>query len=202
MTIGAELSNPTAFGSGQTADSRSLFLDIFGGEVITAFETATITADKVQTRTLSGGAKSARFPKTWKATAAYHKRGQEMLGNEIETSEITITPDELLVAHTAVYDMDEMLSHFDIRGPFSNELGRALARIYDQNNFRQMVLSARMPSDGPFPGGNRVVDAALAPDVTTGVVDGFAWYDAIKLANKALYDNDVPEDVARFMGDD
>lgn len=61
-------STPSRFLQGQaagttTSEMRTLALDIFGGEVITAFDLATITADKVQTRTLSGGMRSARFPK-------------------------------------------------------------------------------------------------------------------------------------------
>lgn len=204
MTIGSELSNPTAFGKGQTAgatldEQRALFLDIFGGEIITAFERATITADRVQTRTLNGGARSARFPKTWKAQAGYHKRGTELLGNDIETAEITITPDELLVAHTAIYDLDEMLSHFEVRGQFSTELGNALAQVYDKNNLRQMVLAARTAGQGPFPGGTRIVDANLAADGVTGKYDGLAWIEAIRAANKALHEKDVPETLERFM---
>lgn len=203
MATGSESSNPTVFGRGQTAGStlaeqRELFLDIFGGEVLTAFDLATITMDKVQTRTLSGGMRSARFPKIWKATAEYHSRGSELLGNEIETGEITITPDEILVAHTAIYDLDEMLSHFEVRSQFSTELGRALARVYDQNNFRQMILAARTAADGPFPGGHRIDDSALAADVN-GVFDGAAWIEAIRAANKALFDKDVPEDMSRYM---
>lgn len=202
MAVGAESSNPVVFGRGQTAGStldeqRTLFLDIFGGEVITAFDLATITMDKVQTRTLSGGMRSARFPKVWKATAEYHQRGKELLGNDIETGEITITPDEILVAHTAIYDLDEMLSHFEIRSQFASELGRALAKVYDKNNFRQMILSARMAADGPFPGGYRIDDAGLA--ATAGVFDGNAWIDAIRAANKKLHENDVPEELPRYM---
>lgn len=203
MATGSEASNPAVFGKGQTAGStlaeqRELFLDIFGGEVITAFDLATITADKVQTRTLSGGMRSARFPKVWKATAEYHQRGSELLGNEIETGEITITPDEILVAHVAIYDLDDMLSHFEVRSQFSSELGRALARVYDKNNFRQMILSARMAADGPFPGGHRIDDAALAAD-GNGNYDGAAWIDAIRAANKNLHEKDVPESMSRYM---
>lgn len=175
---------------------RTLALDIFGGEVITAFDLNIITADKVQTRTLSGGARSARFPKIWKATAEYHVAGKELLGNEIETGEISITPDELLVAHTALYDVDEMLSHFETRGPFANELGRALARVYDKNNFRQITLAARTAGVGPFPGGSKIVDAAL---VNTGTIDGKDWIDAIRSANRALFEKDVPESEPRYM---
>ena len=199
--MAGDTSTPSRFLQGQAtgstlSDMRTLALDIFGGEVITAFDLATITVDKVQTRTLSGGMRSARFPKIWKATAEYHTAGAELLGNEIETGEITITPDELLVAHTAIYDLDEMLSHFDVRSQFSIELGRALARVYDQNNFRQIIKTARMSDDGPFPGGTVLTDGSL---VNSGAIDGVDWIDAIRSANKALFENDVPESQPRFM---
>lgn len=194
---------PSRFLQGQASgstldDMRTLALDIFGGEVITAFDLATITMDKVNTRTLQGGMKSARFPKIWKATAEYHVAGRELLGNEIETGEIVITPDELLVAHTAIYDLDEMLSHFDVRSQFSEELGEALARVYDKNNFRQIVLAARTASNGPFPGGSVITDATL---INSSIVSttGASWISAIRAANKALFNKDVPDTQPRYM---
>lgn len=194
-------STPSRFLQGQAAGTslselRTLALDIFGGEVLTAFDMALVTTDKVQSRTLSGGMKSARFPKVWKATAEYHTAGKELLGNEIETGEIAITPDELAVAHTAIYDLDDMLSHFDVRSQFSSELGRALARLVDKNNFRRIALAARVAADGPFPGGNVITDATL---VNTGVIDGNDWIAAIRAANKALFNKDVPETQPRYM---
>ena len=74
-------SAPVRFGKGASnpTDNRSLFLDVFGGEVLTAFDNATVTLDKHTVKSLSGGAKSYRFPKTWKASAEYHTPGQEML---------------------------------------------------------------------------------------------------------------------------
>lgn len=191
-------SNPTRFLQGQhQSDTRHLALDVFGGEVLTAFDLQQITADKVQTRTLlKGGGRSARFPKIWKANAEYHVAGRELLGENIETSEIVITVDEILVAHTAIYDLDDMLSHFDVKSQFSSELGAALARVYDKNNFRQIVLAARTAGDGPFPGGNIVSDASLT---NTGTVDGKAWIDGIKAANKKLFEKDVPLSMPRYM---
>lgn len=195
-------SSPSRFLQGQAAgtslsEMRTLALDIFGGEVITAYDLALRFADKVQSRTLSGGARSARFPKIWKATAAYHTAGQELLGTEIETGEISITPDEILAAHTSIYDLDDMLSHFDVRSQFAAELGRALARINDKNVARQIIKAARTASDGPFPGGNVVTDASL---IASGAIDGNDWIAGIKSANKLLFNADVPEDMPRFMG--
>jgi hypothetical protein len=177
---------PTRFLQGQhPTDTRSLALDVFGGEVLTAFDLATVTLDKVQTRTLSGGARSARFPKTWKATAGYHTAGQEMLGDPIATGEITISVDDILVSHVSIYDLDEMLTHFEVRSQFSAELGRGLGRVYDKNNFRQLVLAARAAAAGPFPGGTVIASDTLK--ATAGVFDGAAWIAQIRAANLALF---------------
>jgi hypothetical protein len=114
-----------------------------------------VTLDKHMVRTITNG-KSAQFPKTWKATAEYHTAGQEMLGNDIDTSEVTVTVDGLLVAHVGIYDLDEKMSHFDVTSEFSAELGRALARVFDKNVMRAIILAARAAADGPFPGGNTI----------------------------------------------
>lgn len=197
MAFSNVVSNPVRFAQGQTADDRHLLLDVFGGEVITAFDLATVTLDKHQVKTVSGGARSWRFPKTWKATAEYHQPGQEMLGTDIDTTEVVVTVDDILVSHTALADIDRMLSHFDVRGEFSTQMGRALARVYDKNVFRQLILAARTPADGPFPGGGKIEDSALA--ATNGVYDGIAWIDAIRQANLDLFDKDVPEDMPRYL---
>lgn len=205
MSFG-DSSTPSRFLQGQAAGTdltsmRTLALDIFGGEVITAFHKALIFAGKIQNRTLGGGggARSARFPKIWKATAAYHTAGQELLGNEIETGEISITPDEILVSHVSIYDLDDMLSHFDVRGQFATEMGIALADVYDGNVARQLIKAARTASDGPFPGGNVVTDSSL---VNTGTIDGKDWIDGIRAANKLLYNADVPNSQPRYMAVD
>jgi hypothetical protein len=186
------------FGAGQTnpaTDDRVLFLKVFGGEVLSAFTEKVFMRDKVMTKSVPSG-KSFQFPKTWKATAEYHAAGQEMLGNDIDTTEVTITIDGKLVAHTAIYDLDQKMSHFDVTGEFSAELGRALGRVWDKNAQRAIIQAARAVADGPFPGGTVITDAALT---NTGAIDGEAWIDAIRDANIALFNKDVPEDMPRYM---
>lgn len=196
MAFGGTAGTPARFLTDQAnTTARELALKVYGGEVLAAFDLASVTADKVQVRSLKN-AKSAQFPKTWKAIAEYHTPGQEMLGNDIDTTEIVVTVDDILVAHTAIADLDAMLSHFDVRSQFSTEMGRALARVYDKNQFRQILLAARKAADGPFPGGTAITDAAL---VNTGTIDGKAWIDAIRAANEALFNLDVPEDMPRYL---
>lgn len=189
-------SNPIRFGQGQhVSDDRHLFLKMFGGEVLTAFDAKVITKDKHQTKQIGAG-KSWSFPKTWKATSEYHTAGKELLGTDIDTSEILVTVDGLLVSHVGIYDLDAKMSHFDVTSKFSAELGKELARAYDKNVLRQIVLAARTAADGPFPGGNVVVDAALE---NSGAISGIDWIEAIRAANIALFEKDVPEDQPRYF---
>ena len=192
-------SSPVRFGAGQSnpTDVRSLYLDVFGGEVLTAFDNATVTLDKHTVKSLNGGAKSYRFPKTWKASAEYHNPGTELLGNDFTTGETTINVDDILVSHYAIADLDRILSHFDMRSIISSEMGRALAKVFDKNVFRQIILAARDTGSAPFPGGERVIDTSLA--ATGGVYNGKDWIDAIRDANIKLYNKDVPEDMPRYL---
>jgi len=188
-------SNPARFGYGQSvSDDRNLFLKVFGGEVLTAFTEQVTTMDKHSVRTITSG-RSVQFPRTWKATAEYHTPGQEMLGNDIDTSEVTVTVDGFLVAHTAISDIDSLMSHFDVRAPYAQELGQSIARAFDKNVFRSVVLAARTAADGPFPAGNVITDAALT---NTGAIDGEAWVEAIRTANIALFEKNVPEVMPRY----
>ena len=192
-------SSPVRFGKGQSnpVDNRSLYLDLFGGEIITAFDNATVTLDKHTIKSLSGGAKSYRFPKTWKAEAEYHTPGQELLGNDFTTGELTINVDDILVSHYPIADLDRILSHFDMRSIISKEMGTALAKVFDKNVFRQLILAARDAGSSPFPGGESITDASLA--ATNGVYDGIDWIDAIRDANIRLFNKDVPEDMPRYL---
>jgi hypothetical protein len=193
-------SSPLRWGKGQSdpVDNRELWLEVFGGEVLTAFDLATVFGDKIRTKSVGGGQKSWKFPKTWKATSEYHVPGTELLGNDFETGEVTVTADDILVSHYGFSDLDSILSHFDMRSPVSSAMGRELSKVYDKNIARQLVLAARTASDGSFPGGNVIADDSLKAN-GDGLYDGADWIAAIRKINENFYDNDVPEDMARFL---
>ena len=190
-------SNPVRFGYGQSAvDPRNLYLKVFGGEVLAAFDLAVMFKNFVEVRSGVRGVKSISFPKTWKATSEYHTPGTELLGTDIDTTEIVITLDDILVSHVAIADLDEMLSHFEVRSKFSAAMGQELAKVDDKNVARQIILASRTAADGPFPAGNTVTDSTL---VNTGAIDGSAWIDAIRYANELLFAKDVPESLPRYF---
>jgi hypothetical protein len=188
-------STPVRFLTDTGGVDRNLALKVFSGEVLAAFDLNVLTLDKHETRTLRG-AKSAQFPKTWKASSEYHTPGLQLLGDEIDTTEVTITMDDILVSHFGISDLDQMLSHFEVRSKFADAAGYELAKVFDKNVFRSIILAARAAADVSFPAGNNVTDASL---VNTGAIDGAAWIEAIRDANEALFGKDVPDSEARYM---
>lgn len=166
-------------------DTRALMLDLFGGEVITAFESATTMRDKHMNKMLSGG-KSFRFPAIWRAQGGYHVPGAEITGGQIEHTEIVVTPDDKLVSSVFVSDIDELLNHFDVRQPYTKELGEFLARHYDANVIRAVLLSARGAAlFSGDQGGTGIEDANFAT-TATALIDGFS------AAKQAMDEKDVP----------
>ena len=126
----------------------------------------------------------------------YHTPGVELLGNDLSTSEQVITVDDILVSHYGISDLDRILSHWDMRSIIAKEMGRSLAKVFDQNVFRQMILAANQAAASPFPGGTVTTDTGLA--ASGGVYSGIEYIEAIRTANIGLFNKDVPEDMARY----
>ncbi|MFN3573632.1 MAG: hypothetical protein ACK4TR_08905 [Phenylobacterium sp.] len=166
-------------------DARALMLDLFGGEVLTAFETMTVMRDKHMVKTLEKG-RQFKFPAIWRTTVGYHTPGAEILGNQIPHTEIVVNPDEKLVSSVFVSDIDEILNHFDVRSPYANELGSALARFYDRNVIRRVVQSARGGALFSGDQGGSTLTAANFP------TDAATLFDGVSLAKETMDAKDVP----------
>jgi len=77
---------PSRLGAANLAASNAtqanaLFLKVFAGEVLTAFDETNVMKDLHVSRTIASG-KSASFPVTGKANAAYHTVGTPLLGTQ------------------------------------------------------------------------------------------------------------------------
>lgn len=130
---------------GQTnlaGSATDLFLKVFSGEVLTNFQQNNVFLDKSMVRSISSG-KSAQFPATGIATTGYHTPGSEILGNAIAHAERVITIDDLLVSSVFISNIDEAMNHYDVRSPYSNEVGFQLAKTMDANIAQVGVLAAR-----------------------------------------------------------
>ena len=134
--------------SNATGDVRALYLKLFSGEMFKGFQRNTIARDLVMKRTLTNG-KSLQFIYTGRTKAEYHTPGNSILGNSDgapPVAEKTITCDDLLISSAFVYELDETLSHYDLRGEISKKIGYALAEKYDRLIFRQIAKGARLAS--------------------------------------------------------
>lgn len=121
----------------------AMFLKLFLGEVLTAFDEKNIMKDLHMIRTIDHG-KSASFPVLGKATARYHVPGTPILGfNQVAANERIINIDDLLIADVAIYDLEDAKNHYDVRGEYSKQIGAALAREFDKKTMRVAVKAAR-----------------------------------------------------------
>ena len=169
-------------------DPRGLYLKLFSGEMFKGFQNNTIARDLVMKRTLRNG-KSLQFIFTGRTSAEYHTPGNSILGNSDgapPVAEKTITCDDLLISSAFVYELDETLAHYELRGEISKKIGYALAEKYDRLIFRAITRGARKPgivtkTNFKEPGGTQVkvgaagTNAAQAYD-STALINAF--YDA------------------------
>jgi hypothetical protein len=173
--------------SNLSGDKRALYLKLFSGEMFKGFQHNAIARDLVMKRTLKNG-KSLQFIYTGRTTAEYHTPGNAILGNSDgapPVAEKTVTVDDLLISSAFVYDLDETLSHYDLRSEISRKIGYALAEKYDRLIFRAIARGARAASPVSAtnfvePGGTQIRVGA-----TTNESDAFsssaliaAFYDA------------------------
>lgn len=106
-----------------------------------------------------------QFPTIGKTTAEYHVPGTELLGKTIKQDEKIITIDDQLVAHTTIADIDEAMSHFEVRQEYSKQMGLALARTYDRNLLSLMVKAARDTGAGGLGKGAAGFGDAVSSDI-------------------------------------
>ena len=193
--------NGALTGLGTADERRALYLKLFSGEMFKGFQHNTIARDLVTRRTLTNG-RSLQFIYTGRTKAEFHVPGQSILGNDEKTppvAEKTIECDDLLISSAFVYELDETLAHYDLRGEISRKIGYALAENYDRRIFRAITKAARQPSPVTMsnfvePGGSVV---KVGTDSSTTEADA---YDAGKLID-AFYDAAAILDEKGVSGD-
>ena len=179
----AQLTRPGALNGG--TDPRALYLKLFSGEMFKGFQHNAIARDLVMKRTLKNG-KSLQFVYTGHTKAEFHTPGNSIMGNSDgapPVAEKTITCDDLLISSAFVYELDETLAHYELRGEISKKIGYALAQKYDRLIFRQIAKGARQAS--PVSKTNFVEPGGTQIRVGTG--NATEAYDAAKLVD-AFYD--------------
>ena len=169
------------------AAASALFLKVFAGEVLTAFDETNVMKDLHVSRTIANG-KSASFPVTGKANAAYHVVGTPLLGTQkIAHNEIVVNIDDVLIADTFIANIDEAKNHYDVRAEYSRLLGMALAKQFDIRLLQLAVLAAR--GSATVTGGN----GGTAITDSDAATNGASLAASIFAAAQAMDEKDVPE---------
>jgi len=182
----------TGTGYDGATDKYALYLKLFSGEMFKGFQHETIARDLVTKRTLKNG-KSLQFIYTGRMTSSFHTPGTPILGNSDKAppvAEKTINMDDLLISSAFVYDLDETLAHYELRGEISKKIGYALAEKYDRLIFRAIARGARAASPVSAtnfvePGGTQIrvgattndSDAYNAQNLTNAFFDAAAAMD-------------------------
>lgn len=200
---GADKTTVTTF-----ANRTALFLELFGGEVLNAFNQAQVTMGRHKVRTIPNG-KSARFPATWKTSAYEHTPGNELVMQQVQHTEKVIAIDKLLVAPVFIDGLDEAMSHYPVRAEYSKQIGEILANTMDQNVLQNMTLAAsagaNFGSAAVGHGGSQLGFSGAAQGSGNGVdaiaTDGYdLLIDAIFAGHRLLDGKNVTGNRQVFMG--
>ena len=174
-----------------SAGVDSLFLKVFSGEILTAFETATVMKSLHTIRTLKSG-KSASFPVTGIADSAYHTVGESIVENgtsylsDIGKTEKQIFIDDMLISSTFLANVDELKNHYDIRSIYAAELGKALAKRFDIATMKTLWAATGTSANLTNAGGTRLSGSDLS--TTQNIID------ALFAIATQLDENDAPSE--------
>ena len=198
-------------GAGLTAgsDNNELFLKKFSGEILQSFEESNIFKPLHTIRTIESG-KSAQFPVTGIASANYHTPGENIAEeggatskylSDIKKTERVITIDDMLVASTFLANIDDMKNHYDIRSVYANELGKALAKRFDEALAKVFIAAARSEANLSGRPAGGILDVSANAFVALGATNtdvtdptGAELVAALFSAAQKLDENDVPSD--------
>ena len=185
-----------AAAAGSPSVDNALFLKVFSGEILTAFDESNVAKDLIMTRTISSG-KSAQFPVTGKAEAKYHVPGDDLLNptgsatdylSQIAHNEKVINIDDMLVASTLIPRIDEVKNHYDLRSIYGKELGKALARRLDIQILKTM-FAAGLTTTANVTGGDTGTQLLGADTMTAG-----GLVEALFECARSLDEKEVPSD--------
>lgn len=110
-------------------DDRQLFLIEFGGMVIQAYDEVMDYQDLRFVKYITQG-KADSFPIIGrKRDATEHVPGDLILGGGISHDEIQIFLDNMLVDSAFIAEVDELMIHYDIAGPYAHQLGQSLGSV-------------------------------------------------------------------------
>ncbi len=175
-------------------DDRELFLVEFGGLVLEAYRQALDYMEMRWIKQITQG-KSDTFPIIGrKDDATEHVPGDRILGGTIDHGQVEITLDNMLVDSAFVPEIDELIAHYALMGPYATQIGQSLGITTSKRIAIMHILASRnfVTNDRP---GQPVPAYYFHANLKT---DASKLEDAAFLAKGYLLKNDV-ENAHSFM---
>lgn len=174
-------------------DDRALFLTEFGGMVITAYLKLVEQYNTMRWIKQITQGKSDTFPIIGrKDDASEHEAGELILGGKILHDDIEITVDKMVFDSVFIPDIDELLAHYEVRGPYATQLGQSLGSLQAKRVATMHILASRKYWSGGAVSG--VPDGQPAPSYafdanmkTSATALETAYFTAVQY----LRDNDI-----------
>jgi hypothetical protein len=136
-----------------TGDDRALFLIEFGGMVIQTYDEAMDYQQLHWVKQITQG-KSDTFPIIGrKRDATEHEPGELIVGGKIEHNEIPIALDKMVYDAVFIPEIDELIAHWDNRGPYAHQLGQSLGSLEARRIAIMHILASRKYYVGASPVG-------------------------------------------------
>lgn len=202
----AALTNLTRSGQALgTGDASALFLKVFAGEVLTAFERTSVMMSRHMVRTIANG-KSASFPVMGRALAQYLEAGSSLDDQRkaMHHNEKVITIDGLLTADAMIADIDDAMNHYDVRSEYSKQLGESLAVSADCAIINEIANLCKKDMTANIPTANGILGTGTGTELVVGENTGDAAYgtkvlNALIQARAEMTKNYVPASERVFV---
>lgn len=178
------------------SDDRQLFLTEFGQKVLLAYEEVMDYQPLRFIRSITQG-KADSFPIIGrKRDAQDHTPGELILGGAIEHGEVVITLDNMLVDAAFIAEIDELMNHYDLMGPYTTQLGQSLGSTTAKRLAQMHILASRNATAENFPSGIPAPSYYFDANVAT---DGAKLEEAAFQGVEFLRENDISGAPFKYM---
>ena len=182
---------------------KELFLKKFSGFVAASYARESVAASKVMHFPLTNG-KSQSIPVQGRMGARYHTIGTPLKGlGGPALNEIIINVNKELISDHLTARIDDLMTHWRYEAQVSVDMGRALARSYDQLILRLYAIAAGIThSDlgdntsntqlGGLLAGEQQIRTGTLLTATAGSATPDTYVAAFAAAQQALFEKDCP----------
>jgi len=189
----------TAEPSGGSAGANKLWLPLWSGEVINAYDQYNIFENVITNKTLSGGF-SYEFPVTGTvALNAAWDAGEELIGGDSSSTTFKVNLDKRpMAAHFETDNVDLLVTQWDYRSELARQAGLTLANTRDRQIAMALLAACAVPVLSSDPRGLVTASLPVPGVVGTGAASAAADQEALNILKEIenylvqMQENDFP----------